>query len=102
MWASVGSGSRVEKVTIPTVEITGLTEEVPVKVQPPVPKLNGVGTTTVPPVPFVPPVAPPPTLAAPPDPALGPQPSPLQNRAPHQSKVVAVLFICRPRPPTAA
>ena len=96
MCASVGLGSRVVKVTIPTVEIFGLSAEVPVKVQPPVPELNITGATTVPPVPVVPPLAPPPVPDVPPeppDPPPGPHPSPTRNRAPHQTVANEVLFI---------
>src|SRR4051812_43307274 len=92
MCASVGLGSRVVNVTIPTVEIIGLSEEVPVKVQPPVPEPNGV--TTPPPLPFRPPVAPPPVPPEPLDPLLEPQPSPTHNRAPHQTRANEPLFIC--------
>ncbi len=93
MCASVGLGSRVVKVTIPTVEITGLSAEVPVKVQPPVPESIGVGTTTLPPAPVVPPLAPPPELPIPPEPLDPPQPSPTHSRAPHETKVIDVLLM---------
>ena len=78
MCASVGSGSRVAKVTIPTVEIIGLSEEVPVNVQPPVPDPNGVTTlSTVPPDPPLPPPPVPPLPARP----LEPQPSPRRQQS---------------------
>src|SRR5450631_3009921 len=89
MCASVGPGSRVAKVTMPTVEITLLTEEVPVKVQPSEPEVNIVATETPP----VPPLAPPPVPPDPVDPALEPQPSPIANIAPKQLRVVDFLFI---------
>jgi hypothetical protein len=84
------------KVTMPTVEIFALSEEVPVKVQPPVPELNMV--TTLPPLPLLPPLALPsvaPVLPVPPEPpdlALAPQPSPTQNRDPQQTRAVESLF----------
>jgi hypothetical protein len=91
------------KVTIPTVEIIGLSEEVPVKVQPPVPEPNIFGTTTVPPVPVVPLLAPPPFPPEPLEPLLEPQPSPTKTRAPHQTRTVEILFIVQSRRlPTAA
>jgi len=92
MCASVGAESRVVKVTMPTVEICELNEEVPAKVQPPVPEPNVVATATLPPVPVTPPPVPP-SPDEPLCPPLVPQPSPTQQSTPHQSRAVEPLFI---------
>ena len=83
-------------MTIPTVEIIGLSEEVPVKVQPPVPELNVVGPRRSPrcrsshrwrfhrcPA----------FHLSRSDPPLEPQPSPTKSRAPHETRAIELLFI---------